>query len=74
MIKLIDEIDPLSFIIYLKDAGWHEFNRKSSYTKIFWREVNGKFTQVTIPIDKTLNDYKEAMIRALKIVAEADKF
>lgn len=71
-LELAEKINPLAFVKYLKDTGWMLFQTKKSYVKIFQLEREDNFYQVTIPMDKVLRDYREAMYKAISIVAEAE--
>ena len=67
---LTEKISPLAFAKYLKDMGWEQYQSKRQYVKIFQYEKNDDFFQVVIPTEKKLNDYKEAMYKAVATVAE----
>lgn len=69
---LTEKISPLAFAKYLKDMGWEQFPSKRQYIKIFQYEKNDDFFQVVIPTEKKLNDYKEAMYKAVVTVAEVE--
>lgn len=69
---LTEKISPLAFAKYLKDMGWEQFPSKRQYIKIFQYEKNDDFFQVIIPTEKKLNDYKEAMYKAVVTVAEVE--
>lgn len=69
---LTEKISPLAFAKYLKDMGWEQFQSKRQYIKIFQYEKNDDFFQVVIPTEKKLNDYKEAMYKAVVTVAEVE--
>lgn len=71
-IDLTEKISPLAFAKYLKDTGWERFQSRKKYIKIFQYEKNDDFFQVVIPMEKSLNDYKEAMYKAVVTVAEAE--
>lgn len=67
---LTDQINPHAVVKYLLDTGWFQYKTKKTYIKIFQRNTrNGDFYQVTIPIDKTLSDYKEAMFEAIEQIS-----
>lgn len=67
---LTDQINPHAVVKYLLDTGWLQYKTKKTYIKIFQRNTrNGDFYQVTIPIDKTLSDYKEAMFEAIEQIS-----
>lgn len=69
---LTEKISPLLFAKYLKDMGWEQFQSKRQHIKIFQCEKNNDFFQIVIPTDKRLNDYKEAMYKAVVTVSEAE--
>ena len=69
---LTEKISPLAFAKYLKDMGWEQYQSKRQYVKIFQYEKNDDFFQVVIPTEKKLNDYKEAMYKAVATVAEVE--
>ena len=69
---LTEKISPLAFAKYLKDMGWEQYQSKRQYIKIFQYEKNDDFFQVVIPTEKKLNDYKEAMYKAVVTVAEVE--
>lgn len=69
---LTEKISPLAFAKYLKDTGWEQFRSKRQYKKIFQYEKNDDFFQVVISTEKKLNDYKQAMYKAVVTVAEAE--
>lgn len=71
-IDLTEKINPLAFARYLKDMGWEQFQSKRQHIKIFQYEKNDNFFQVIIPTEKKLNDYKEAMFKAVMTVAEVE--
>lgn len=65
------EMDPERLVQHLEDTGWKQIPRKQSDIKVFQKEKD-KFYQVTVPMDKNLSDYKEAMCQAIKTIAEAE--
>lgn len=68
-LDLTEKINPLSFVKYLTDTGWELYPSKKTYIKVFQLEKNDNFFQVTIPIDRGLGDYKDAMYAAIETVA-----
>ena len=54
--KLTEKINPISFVKYLKDTGWMQFPTKKTF-------------QVTIPMNRDLLDYQDAMYQAIETVA-----
>lgn len=70
---LTEQINPHAFAKYLKDTGWNTFASKKTYVRIFQTtKPNGEAFQVTIPLDKELSDYKNAMYQAVETVAFAE--
>lgn len=68
--KLTEKINPLSFVKYLKDTGWMQFPTKKTYVKIFQiSKAHSDFFQVTIPMNRDLLDYQDAMYQAIETVA-----
>lgn len=73
-VDLTEKINPLAFSRYLKDTGWNLFDSKKKNIKIYqFEETEDIFFQVKIPMENTLKDYKEAMYKAVEIVAEKEK-
>lgn len=66
-----ENIDSNAFSKYLEDTGWKQFKYNREDIKIYQLENNEDFYQVTIPINKRLNDYKTAMYEAVKTVSKA---
>lgn len=67
---LTEKINPHAFVKYLNDTGWTQWKTKRSYIKIFQKiKEDGEGFQVTIPLDKELLDYKEAIYEAIETVA-----
>lgn len=71
-LELTEKINPLAFVKYLKDTGWTLFPTKRDYVRIFQLERGDSFYQVTVPTNKILRDYQEAMYKAVSIVADAE--
>lgn len=71
-IDMAGKINPLAFARYLKDTGWMNYPTKRTYLRIFQWKRNDSFYQVTIPADKKLSDYNEAMYKAVQTVAEVE--
>lgn len=68
--ELIDKINPYTVVSYLEETGWEQFKIKKKYIKVYQKVINKvEFHQITIPIDKTLVDYKEAMFDAIEQIA-----
>lgn len=71
-LDLIEKISPIAFAKYLKDTGWALFQTKRENIKIFQFERNDDFFQVIIPMERRLNDYREAMYKAVETVAKVE--
>lgn len=72
LMNLTEKISPFVFSKYLEDTGWELYQSKNAYIKIFQYERNDDFFQVIIPIERRLNDYKEAMYKAVETVAKVE--
>lgn len=72
-LDLTEKINPLVFSKYLRDTGWIQFQSKRTNVKIFQLELETEFFQVIIPVEKCLNDYKQAMYKAIETVAAAEQ-
>lgn len=67
---LIKKINPYIVVKYLIDTGWTQYKRKNESIKVFQKNTDkNEFCQVTIPIDKTLADYNQAMFEAVEQIA-----
>lgn len=67
---LTEKINPHAVVKYLKDTGWIQYKTKKEYIKTFQKITDkDEFYQVTIPIEKDLADYKQAMFEAIEQIA-----
>ena len=67
---LTEKINPHAVVKYLKDTGWIQYKTKKEYIKTFQKFTDkDEFYQVTIPIEKDLADYKQAMFEAIEQIA-----
>lgn len=57
---------PENLIAKLKADGWKHIPRKHTDIAIFQNEIGDKFFQVTIPLDRNLGDFEEALEMALQ--------
>ena len=64
---------PESLIAKLKTDGWKYILRKRTDIAIFQNEIGDKFFQVTIPLDRGLGDFKEALETALQEIELFEK-
>lgn len=71
--RLANQVEPLSFVKFLKDNGWTQFMTKKEYLKIFQKKIGDEAYQVNIPLDPYLADYNRAMYNAVETVAIAEK-
>lgn len=67
------KINSLAFAKYLKETGWNLYVTKKTSVRIFQYIKGDIFEQVTIPMDKSLRDYSEAMYNAIVTVAGIEK-
>ena len=57
----------------LKIDGWKYIPRKRSDIAIFQNEIGDKFFQVTIPLNRNLGDFEEALEMALQEIKSFEK-
>lgn len=57
---------PENLISKLKADGWKYISRKRTDIAVFQNEIGDKFFQVTIPLDRRLEDFEEALEMALQ--------
>lgn len=65
--------NPEILVAKLKADGWKYIPRKRSDIAIFQNEIGDKFFQVTIPLDRNLGDFKEALEMALQEIELFEK-
>lgn len=65
--------NPEILITKLKTDGWKYIPRKRSDIAIFQNEIGDKFFQVTIPLDRNLRDFEEALKMALQEIESFEK-
>ena len=71
---LTEKINPHAVVKDLKDTGWIQYKTKKEYIKTFQKFTDkDEFYQVTIPIEKDLADYKQAMFEAIEQIAFLQK-
>lgn len=66
------QINVWDFARYLKSTGWIEIKRKNPYIKPFQLKNSLGFFQITLPVDKSLSDYKYAMYSSVETLAKAE--
>ncbi len=57
----------------LKADGWKYIPRKRADIAVFQNEIGDKFFQVTIPLDRSLEDFEEALDIALQEIELFEK-
>lgn len=63
-------IDTHTLIHDFETLGWKRFPRKRTDIAIYQYYDNERLLQVTIPLDKALSDYDEAMLNTLKSISD----
>ena len=58
--------NPEILVEKLKADGWKYIPRKRTDIAVFQNEIEDKFFQVTIPLDRNLGDFEEALEMALQ--------
>lgn len=66
------KINSLAFAKYLKETGWKQYTTKREDIKIFQLNGDDKLEQITIPMQKELRDYNQAMYDAVAILAHVE--
>lgn len=64
---------PENLVAKLKADGWKYIPRKRTDIAIFQNEIGNQFFQVTIPLDRNLGDFKEALEMALQEIELFEK-
>lgn len=72
LMNITEKIDPVMLTNYLAETGWNIYPSKRTDLKVFQYVDGEKFYQVTVPLDKNLGDYKQAMYRAVETVASKE--
>lgn len=67
------KISSLAFAKYLKETGWTQYKTKREEIRIFQLNVNNELQQITIPMQKELRDYNQAMYDAVTVLASVEK-
>ena len=63
-------VNPLVLRRYLEETGWELFSTKREDIAIYRYLKEDPFEQVTIPLDRTLRDYRQAMYLAVQDAAK----
>lgn len=64
---------PENLIAKLKADDWKYIPRKRTDIAVFQNEIEDKFFQVTIPLDRNLGDFEEALKMALQEIESFEK-
>lgn len=64
---------PENLIAKLKADSWKYIPRKRTDIVIFQNEIGNQFFQVTIPLDRNLGDFEEALEMALQEIELFEK-
>ena len=67
------KLNPLAVTKYLSETNWEQYPIKRNDIKIFQYKKEDLFEQVTIPLDKKLRDYKNAMYDSVCKIAYVEK-
>ena len=65
--------NPEILITKLKADGWKHIPRKRTDIAVFQNKTGTKFFQVTIPLDRNLGDFEEALEMALQEIELFEK-
>lgn len=65
--------NPEILVEKLKIDGWKYIPRKRSDIAVFQNKTGNKFFQVTIPLDRNLGDFEEALEMALQEIKLFEK-
>lgn len=66
-------METTKIINYLIVSGWKEYHlSKRKDIRVFQKETASAFHQVTIPIEKSLVDYNQALAEAIMEIASAE--
>lgn len=64
---------PENLVSKLKADGWKYISRKRTDIVIFQNEIRNQFFQVTIPLNRNLGDFEEALEIALQEIKLFEK-
>lgn len=64
---------PENLMAKLKTDSWKYIPRKRTDIAVFQNEIGDKFFQVTIPLDRNLGDFEEALETALQEIELFEK-
>lgn len=70
--EMTAHINPMTVVNCLIKMGWKIFPRKRDDVKILQYRKMDELFQVTIPMDRILSDYQEAMYESIMTIAEVE--
>lgn len=65
--------NPEMLVEKLKVDGWKHIHRKRTDIAVFQNKTGNKFFQVTIPLDRNLGDFEEALEIVLQEIESFEK-
>ncbi len=71
--NIADRVDPYVLEKYLKETGWTVYPTKRKDIVIFQYVTDKNLEQVTIPLDRNLSDYTQAIRKAVKKIIDVQK-
>lgn len=69
LMNITEKIDPVILANYLTETGWNIFPSKRTDLQILQFVDGEEFYQATVPLNRNLSDYKQAMYRAVETAA-----
>ncbi len=66
------ELNPHAVCKYLDNMGWTQLRINRDDVKVYQFVQGENFSQVRIPLNKELSDYKESMYSAIKTIAQVE--
>ncbi len=70
--KMAGKVNPFAFCKYLTQTGWKKFNTKRKEIQVYQKRISQHLFQITMPIDKQLFDYCDAMYAAVQTLASVE--
>ncbi len=71
-VDMTEKLKPSAVCKYLSETEWEIFETKREDIKIYQYDKNDIFEQITVPLDKSLRDYKRTMYDAVKKIANIE--
>ena len=62
-------VSPEAVIAFAEKEGWKVIPRKDESVRVLQKHIGEKLCQITVPVDRSLGDYKEAMQAAVREIA-----